>query len=129
VSKHADLAKQLSQALQEYTEDITESVKSGVDQVAKETDEEIRSHIIFQNRTGKYVKSFRITETEHSRYRKVKVWHVTNGRYRLTHLLENGHALRAGGRARAFPHIRYGEALARKRMEEIVTEAAAKGGK
>ena len=128
MSSKDDLAKQLSQALQDYAEELTETVKTGVDQVGKEVNEEIRSHITFRQRTGKYVKSFRLTTTEDSLYKKVKVWHVANGQHRLTHLLENGHALRTGGRARAFPHIQYGEQLAQKRMEDLVKEAAGKGG-
>ena len=45
-----------------------------------------------------------------------------NGHHRLTHLLEKGHALWQGGRAKAYPHIQYGEELAKKRMEELSME-------
>ena len=43
--------------------------------------------------------------------------------YRLTHLLENGHALRNGGRARAFPHI----APVNEECEELLMKAITEG--
>lgn len=117
-----DLANEIAKELETYSEEITEGIKRAVDIVSKETNDEIKNYITFKQRTGKYVKSFRIKKIYEDRYKKVNVWCVGNGQHRLTHLLEKGHALRQGGRARAFPHIKYGEELAKKRMEELSKE-------
>jgi len=42
--------------------------------------------------------------------------------------LENGHALSQGGRSRKYPHIKYGEELAQRRMEELAREAIENAG-
>lgn len=43
--------------------------------------------------------------------------------YRLTHLLEKGHALRQGGRTKAFEHIAPAEAQAEKTFMEKVRQS------
>lgn len=113
----------LKKELEDYTDEVTDKIKDVVDKVADEANEEIKKRITFKQHTGKYVKSFRVKTTYEDRYNKRNTWHVTNGQHRLTHLLENGHALVQGGRARAFPHIKYGEELAKRRMEELTEEA------
>ena len=45
---------------------------------------------------------------------------VGGDKYRLTHLLENGHATRNGGRTRAFPHFAKGQEWLDKDAEEIL---------
>lgn len=118
-----DLAAEIVKELANYSETVTEGVKKAVDVVAKECNEEIKKNVRFNEPTGKYVKAFRIKNAYDGKYNKGKVWHVANGQYRLTHLLEKGHALTGGGRSRAFPHIKFGEELAKKRMEELTREA------
>lgn len=117
------LEDEIREMLEEYCLDITEETKKNVDKVAKECNEEIKKHITFKQHTGKYVKAFRIKTAYEDRLNKRNTWYVGNGQHRLTHLLENGHQLEGGGRARAFPHIKYGEELAKKRMEELTKEA------
>lgn len=112
----------LSKELSSYSEEITEGIKKSVDIVGKETNAEIKKHITFNHITGDYVKSFRVKKVHESKNKKIKTWYVANGNHRLTHLLENGHALWQGGRTEAYPHIKYGEELARKRMEELSME-------
>lgn len=112
----------LSKELSSYSEEITEGIKKAVDIVGKETNAEIKKHITFNQITGDYVKSFRVKKVHESKNKKLKTWYVANGNHRLTHLLENGHALWQGGRTEAYPHIKYGEELARKRMEELSME-------
>lgn len=113
----------LKKELEDYTEEVTDKVKDVVDKVADEANEEIKKRIKFKQHTGRYIKSFRIRKTYEDRHTKRNTWYVANGQHRLTHLLENGHALVQGGRARAFPHIKYGEELAKKRMIELTEEA------
>lgn len=117
------LEDKIREMLEEYCLDITEETKKNVDKVAKECNEEIKKHITFKQPTGKYVKAFRIKTAYEDRFNKRNTWYVGNGQHRLTHLLEKGHQLKGGGRTRAFPHIKYGEELAKKRMEELTKEA------
>lgn len=81
------------------------------------------------NRKNEYVKSFRVKTTEETRFNKTKTWHVANGQHRLTHLLENGHLTKRGDRTQAYPHIRYGEELALRRLPELVEEGIKNAGR
>lgn len=123
-----ELSNEIINGLENYTQDITDNIKKAVDTVGNEVNEEIKKHINFKQPTGKYVKAFRVKTIFEDRYNKRNTWHVTNGQYRLTHLLENGHALRDGGRTRSYKHIKYGEELAQKRMEELAKEAIENAG-
>ncbi|NFI03903.1 hypothetical protein FDF26_14795 [Clostridium botulinum] len=117
------LADAINKELSLYSSDVTKKTKSNVDKVSKEVDKEIKKHINFKQPTGKYVKAFRINNSYEGPFTKRKTWHVKAPYYRLTHLLEKGHALAGGGRTKAYPHIKYGEELAKKRMEELTKES------
>lgn len=124
-----EFAEALERELISYSDEVTEGIKNVIDTVAKEVNEEIKRHITFKQPTKKYVKAFRIKKSYHeSKYNKTNVWYVAKPHYRLTHLLENGHALAQGGRTRAFPHIKYGEELAKARMEELTEEVIRNAG-
>ena len=118
----------LDSVLDGYTDDVTTRQKKAVDTTAKEVNEVIKEHITFKQHTHDYVKAFRVKKTFEDTFEKRKTWYVAAPEYRLTHLLENGHALWQGGRTAAFPHIKYGEEIAEQRMVELSIEAAKKGG-
>lgn len=124
-----DLEKEISKSLEGYSQEITDNVKVAIDKVSNEVNEEIKKRVTFKQPTGKYVKAFRTKTVYEDRYNKRNNWYVGNGQYRLTHLLEKGHALRQGGRTRAYPHIKYGEELAIKRMQEVSEEAIKNAGR
>lgn len=123
-----DLASEIAKSLEMYTEEVTDNVKKAVDKVGDEVNEEIKKHITFRQLTGKYVKAFRLKTSFEDKFNKRKTWYVANGQHRLTHLLEKGHALRGGGRSSAYTHIKYGEEIAQKRMEELAKEAIENAG-
>jgi hypothetical protein len=123
-----EMADLIAEYMSNFSEEVTTGVKKAVDTVAKEVNEEIKKHVTFKEPTGKYVKAFKIKNVYEGRWNKGKTWHVANDQYRLTHLLEKGHALQQGGRSQAYPHIIFGEELAQRRMEELAREAIENAG-
>lgn len=122
-----EMADLIAEYMSNYSNDVAQEVKKAVDQTAEECNEEIKKHITFTRHKGdKYVKAFRVKTSFEDKFNKRKTWYVGNGQYRLTHLLEDGHALKKGGRAQAFPHIKYGEELAQQRLPELAKEAIEK---
>ncbi len=128
MAKYADPEKWADMMTSGISSKVIEVTKKAVDKTAAETKKVIENSAEFQNRTGEYVKAFRITTTRETKCMKVKTWHVESPHYRLTHLLENGHATRNGGRTRAFPHISKGAEYAEKRLEELIIEGLSEIG-
>lgn len=124
-----NLADAIMDELQNYADGVTVAVGEAVGKVIDEVNNEIAKHITFNQPTGEYIKSFRVRKSAKTKKGRSAIWYVAEPHYRLTHLLENGHALRNGGRSREFPHIRYGEELGKKRMEELTEEAIKNAGR
>lgn len=113
--KFDQLSKELHKYLTEYNEDINEEVRSTATNIAREALGEVKAKSPVSKKdvwlrghekhaAGSYQKGWTIsTQTSHDKYVK-KIWNKTD--YRLTHLLEFGHATRNGGRTTPIPHIR-----------------------
>lgn len=123
--------KALSDALTGYRTGAGAAVKRAVDQCAKEMDKEIRAHAVFRRGSGAYLKAFQIKTVFEDEQNKRVRWQVKAPHYRLTHLLEYGHRIvdrnhRLHGTTKPIPHIAYGEALAQKRLPELIEEEMGK---
>ena len=116
-----EVADEIAKYLVEYSEEATEVAKKVVDKIADDTMKEIKNHITWKDK--KYSKSFALKTSFEDKRNKRKTWYVKNPDYRLTHLLEFGHATRNGGRTRAFPHVRYGDEFVKNNFEREMKEA------
>lgn len=105
-----DFARTVQDALDQYGDACMEVVEKTIKEVAKEASRELKSSGTgtFKDRTGKYRKSWTVA-TEKKNISFKAIVNARSPHYRLTHLLEYGHALRRGGRTigevKAYPHI------------------------
>ena len=117
------LASAVMEELEKYTGLTTDAMKAAVTDAGQTVLDEIRD--IAPRRTGQYAQSWKVKKTrETDDALEVTVYSPTH--YRLTHLLEHGHAKRGGGRVRAIPHIAPAEEKGEKRLMEDI-EKAVKG--
>ena len=93
------IAAELAKTLGAYTTEIAEEVKKAADETAAQLLSDIRSAA--PKRKGKYRRAMAVKTTRDGPYERKKLWYVKAPYYRLQHLLERGHALRNGGRAKA----------------------------
>lgn len=103
------LAAEITRTLKEFTEVTEASAMAGVIETADYIVNELHSaHPPGSEKYGswdKYNGSWERTTLKQSK--NGGYWDVIHNKkhYQLAHLLEKGHALRGGGRTRAFPHI------------------------
>ena len=91
--------------LNEYSYEVQEELELAAQNNATLAANELKATSgTYKIRTGKYNKGWRVNEKKGKGYINCKVHNATN--WQLTHLLENGHTTRNGGRTRAFVHIK-----------------------
>lgn len=96
------LAEAVMAGLEDYAKLATEDLKKEVGKAARQVRKEIAENA--PKKTGAYAKSWTATKESETAESVRYVVH-SKDHYQLAHLLEHGHALRNGGRSRAFPHI------------------------
>ena len=114
------LASEVMKGLEEYAELAADVLKKEVQEAGKTAKQQIEQTA--PRRTGRYAKSWAVKKVKETSNSLDVVVHSKN-RYQLTHLLENGHAKRGGGRVRAIPHIGPAEEMGIRELEERIERA------
>lgn len=117
------LADEILKGLTEYTSIATDTMKSAVKDSAKAICSDIKANA--PKDTGSYSKSWKVKKQSETPTSVSFVIHSTQ--YRLTHLLENGHAKVNGGRVSARPHIAPAEKKGAERLEKTIRKELQNG--
>lgn len=111
-------AAAISKELADLSEDKREKIKKIIDAAAKEGTKELKS--TSPKKTGDYAKSWTNSNISENRLKKKGVIYNKSPEGSLTHLLENGHAKRGGGRVAPKIHIKPVEDKINKAIDEWV---------
>ena len=119
------LAVEIAKDLAEYSQDVVEKVNISSERVGKAAVKKLKQ--TSPKKTGEYAKSWTMTteRTIGQPYRRII--HAKAPHYRLTHLLEHGHAKVGGGRVEGRPHIRPAEEEVIREFTAAVEEAIKSG--
>ena len=108
----------INKILQDYADDIQNEIESLAEETADEGVKKLKNtKNVYQVRSGKYNKNWR--KRVEKGFNDIRVTIYNNKYGSLTHLIENGHATRNGGRTKAYKHI--------EQVEEQVSDAFEKG--
>ena len=104
-----DLAQEIINAMENWTNgDLRRAVNDAIEESAATAARELKKGGPYQERTGNYSEDWghKLRKGQYSSVINTEEYTVYNKKhYQLTHLLENGHQSRNGGRVKAFSHI------------------------
>lgn len=113
--------------LNEYSQDIQEGIDKEAQDIGKQAANELKNtRGTYKIRTGKYNKGWKVNTKKGRGFINCTVHNATD--WQLTHLLENGHTTRNGGRTRAFVHIRPVEEKYVNQYQQDVEKIIKNGG-
>ena len=113
------LDEEIKKALEDYNVEVVRVTNESIKETAKEAAKMLKNGGPYKNRTGAYAKDWTAGQREKTKsVIQVQGYTVYNkNHFQLTHLLENGHQSRKGGRVKAFSHI----APVNEQLGEMVT--------
>lgn len=117
----SNISSEMQKILSKYGNDVRDVVRRLVKKAGEEARDELRQ--TSPKRTGRYAKHWRTSEYTWSSLGAEITVSVAPPHYRLTHLLENGHANRNGGRTPAKVHIKPVEEEVKRELEKNIRQA------
>lgn len=96
--KPEQLETAINEELTIYSKDVIEAVKRITKKKMKELVKQTRATAPVGRRSKHYRDNISSKTTKETDRKIVQTWYVKGSDYRLSHLLNNGHALRNGGR-------------------------------
>ena len=93
-----ELNKAIKNALEDYNESIVTGLKKNTNKAMKDLVNNTRATAPVGKRTKHYRDNIASRTVSETQYGITKMWYVKGSDYRLSHLLNNGHALKDGGR-------------------------------
>lgn len=117
------LTDTIKKELDDLEEDTIDKVKKAVQDAADNAVKDLKA--TSPKRTGKYAKSWTQKKVKETSSEKEIVVHAR--RYQLTHLLENGHAKRGGGRVAPRVHIKPVEEKVSEKLENDIKRGISNG--
>lgn len=121
-----DLQDQLAEILADYSQAVQDATEEAVNEVAEAAVEKIKPIGGYNDRTGKYRKSFYTREEREGLiYRR----RLANKRFQLTHLLEHGHLTVDGTtRTREFTHWQETEDYVLDKLPDVLAKKLKEAG-
>lgn len=116
------LATTISTTLNTYSQQIVEGVEKAAEETVKEMVKETKKRPKGRYSTGRYARAIASQVGENTIYARSRIWYVKAPRYRLTHLINNGHAVRGGGHYAGDKHVTKATDHAIERFETRVRE-------
>ena len=120
-----ELAAEIARELAQFSQEVVEKVNVSSDKVGKAAVKQLKQ--TSPKRYGKYAKSWTMKTEKAIGQPDLRIIHAKAPHYRLTHLLEHGHAKVGGGRVEGKPHIRPAEEEVIREFTAAVEEAIKRG--
>lgn len=121
------LAEAISQELKNYSDNVIEGIRKQTDKSMRELVKETKATAPVGHRKKHYRDSITSRVSNQSSFAYERQWYVRGSDYRLSHLLNNGHALRDGGRYPGTQFISKAEVSIVKEYEDAIKEVLKNG--
>lgn len=93
-----ELNNVIKNALEEYNDSVVKGLKKNTKRAMKDLVDNTKATAPVGNRSKHYRDNIASKTVSETQFGITKLWYVKGPDYRLSHLLNNGHALRDGGR-------------------------------
>jgi len=114
--------------LNTYSRTITQGIEKAAEESVKEMVKRTKQRPTGRTSTGRYARSIASQVGENTISAKSRIWYVKSPRYRITHLINNGHPLRNGRRYAGDRHVTNAAQQAitdfERRVREVVNNAS-----